>query len=231
MTLVSSLRVHVKQSGTARYERAVQRLAAAARSESATAEWRASISDGVDGFSYSFLSMAGSFAELSKRESVPALARRLFGESAGDAFLEELTASIRSSSSSIRRVRDDLSTISLPLKMNPALFFVTRLNVRSGGQATIENVIRKVTEAAQKIGEPRLVSVSSTVIGDVGEYYVGQPISDPAELDRQKSPGEVLVKAFGDKEGGAILASSAAVLERVTTMLVVPRPDLSNVRP
>jgi phage tail sheath gpL-like len=107
--------------------------------------------------------------------------------------------------------------------------YVTRLQVRPGGQPAIEGVIRKVTEASQKIGAPRKVSISSTVIGEQGEYYIVQPIRDPAELDQMKSPAEVLAEAFGEKEGGAILAQSAAVLERVTTMLVTPRPDLSNV--
>ena len=72
--------------------------------------------------------------------------------------------------------------------------------------------------------------MSSTVIGEQGEYFIARPIADPAELDRMKSPGEVLVEAFGDKEGGAILAQSAGVLERVTTSLATPRLDLSNVR-
>jgi len=65
------------------------------------------------------------------------------------------SAEVQSSSSAIRRIHDDLSTLKLPLKETPAFLFVTRLNVRSGGQAAIENVIRKVSEAAQKIGAPR----------------------------------------------------------------------------
>jgi hypothetical protein len=231
MSLISSLRINVKQSGIVRYERAVRRLVAATRTDKATAEWRASISEGENGTTYGFVSMAATFAELSARETLPVLVRRLFGESAGDAFLEELTADVKSSSSSIRRVHDDLSTLKLPLKETPAVFFVTRLSVRSGGQAAIENVIKKVSEAAMKIGEPRRVSVSSTLIGELGEYWVAQPMKEAAELDRHKSPGALLVEAFGEKEGGAILASSAAVLERVTTMLTFPRPDLSNLRP
>ena len=54
MALLSALRVNVKSSGVARYERAVARLAAAARPDSRTAEWRASVSQGVDGISYVF---------------------------------------------------------------------------------------------------------------------------------------------------------------------------------
>jgi len=231
MSLLSSLRINVKQSGIVRYERAVRRLVAATRTDKATPEWRASISEGASGTTYGFVSTAASFAELSARETLPVLVRRLFGESAGDAFLEELSAEVQSSSSTIRRIHDDLSTLKLPLKETPAFLFVTRLNVRSGGQATIENVIRKVSEAAQKIGAPRRVSVSSTLIGELGEYWVAQPMTEAAELDKHKSPGELLVEAYGEKEGGAILASSAAVLERVTTMLAFSRPDLSNLRP
>lgn len=231
MSLISSLRINVRQSGLVRYERAVRRLVAATRTDKATAEWRASVSEGENGTTYGFVSTAASFAELSARETLPVFVRRLFGESAGDALLEELGADVQSSSSTIRRIHDDLSTVKLPLKETPALFFVTRLNVRSGGQAAIENVIKKVSEGAQKIGKPRRISVSSTLIGELGEYWVAQPMSAAAELDKHKSPGEVLVEAYGEKEGGAILASSAAVLERVTTMIAFTRPDLSNLRP
>jgi hypothetical protein len=145
-------------------------------------------------------------------------------------LIEELGAGVQSTSFSVRRLRDELSTITLPLKEAPVMLYVTRLQVRSGGQAAVESLIRQVTDASQKIGAPRKVSVSTTVIGEAGEYYIARPIFNPAELDQMKSPGEVLVEAFGQKEGSAILAQSAAVLERVTTILATPRPDLSNVR-
>lgn len=229
MALITSLRVNVKPSGAARYERAVARLAAAARGDSRAFEWRASISQGVDGLSYAFVAQAASFVELTAREPIPVLARRLFGESAGDALLEELGAQ-SSSSFSVRRIREDLSTITLPLKQAPALLHVTRLQVRAGGQRAVESLIRQVTDASQKVGNPRKVSVSTTAIGDAGEYFIVRPIQDPAELDQMKAPGELLVEAFGEKEGEQILAQSAAVLDRITTFLATPRPDLSNVR-
>lgn len=230
MTLLTSLRVNVNLSGVARYERAVARLAAAARADSKAVEWRASISQGAEGITYTFGQTAASFAELAGREPLPVLARRLLGESAGDAFFEESGAAVQTTSFSVRRLREELSTITLPLKQAPALLYVTRLQVRSGGQAAIENLIRSVTDASQKIGAPRKVIVSSTVIGEQGEYFIARPIADPAELDSLKSPAEVLVEAYGEKEGGAILAQSAGVLERVTTALATPRPDLSNLR-
>jgi hypothetical protein len=229
MALLTSLRVNVKPSGATRYERAVARLAAAARADSRGFEWRASISQGVDGLTYAFVAMAASFVELAAREPIPVLVRRLFGESAGDALLEELGAQ-SSSSFSVMRVREDLSTISLPLKQAPAQLYLTRLQVRTGGQRAIESLIRSVTDASQKIGAPRKVVVSTTVIGEAGEYLIARPIQDPAELDQMKTPAEMLVEAFGEKEGGAILANSAAVLERVTTSLATPRPDLSSIR-
>ena len=116
------------------------------------------------------------------------------------------------------------------MKQTPPLFYVTRLQVRTGGQAAVEALIRSITDASQKIGAPRKVSVSTTLIGEAGEYFIVRPIQDPAELDQLKSPAEVLVEAFGEKEADAILAKSAGVLERVTTALAIPRPDLSNVR-
>ena len=230
MTLLTSLRVNVKLSGVARYERSVSRLAAAARADSKAAEWRASISTGAEGIVYVFGQMAASYAELLGREPLPVLARRLLGESAGDDFFEEGAEHVQATSFSIRRLREELSTITLPLKDAPALVYVTRIQARSGGQGAVENLIRSVTDASQKIGAPRRITVSSTAIGEQGEYYIVRPIQDPAELDRMKTPAEVLVEAFGEKEGNAILAQSASALERVTTILATPRPDLSNVR-
>ena len=230
MTLLTSLRVNVSLAGVARYERAVARLAAAARADAKSVEWRASVSQGFDGIAYVYGQTATSFAELAGREPLPVLARRLLGESAGDAFFEESGGAVQATSFSVRRVREELSTITLPLKQPPALLYLTRLQVRSGGQAAIESLIRSVTDASQKIGAPRKVLVSSTVIGEQGEYFIARPIADPAELDSLKSPAELLREAFGEKEGGALLAQSAAVLERVTTMLATPRPDLSNVK-
>jgi hypothetical protein len=230
MTLLTSLRVNVSLAGVARYERAVARLAAAARADSKTVEWRATVSQGLEGVSYAFGQTAASFAELATREPLPVLARRLLGESAGDDFFEESGTAVQATAFSVRRLREELSTITLPLKQPPALLYLTRLQVRSGGQRAVENLIRSVTDASQKIGAPRKVIVSSTVIGEQGEYFIARPIADPAELDSLKSPAEVLNEAFGEKEAGAILAQSAGVLERITTALARPRPDLSNLK-
>ena len=230
MTLVTALRINVKPAGIARYERALTRLVTAARADSRAAEVRTSISQGAEGITYAFVSQLASFADLTSREPLPLLARRLFGESAGDALVEELGADVESSSFAVRRIREDLSTISLPLKEAPAVFYVTRLQVRTGGQLAVENLIRSVTDASQKIGAPRRVSVSATVIGEAGEYYIVRPIQDPKELYQLKTPAEVLTEAFGEKEASALLAQSAEELERVTTALAIPRPDLSVVR-
>jgi len=43
--------------------------------------------------------------------------------------------------------------------------------------------------------------VSSTLIGELGEYWVAQPMTEAAELDKHKSPGEVLVEAYGGERG------------------------------
>ncbi|MEE9281655.1 MAG: hypothetical protein V3V67_15900, partial [Myxococcota bacterium] len=74
----------------------------------------------------------------------------------------------------------------------------------------------------------RQLVTAQTVIGDLGEYGIAQPIQDPAQLDSQKTPPELLTEAFGEEEAREILAAGRERMESAVTFLSVHRPDLSN---
>jgi hypothetical protein len=229
MPFFSVLRVNVNQAGAVRYERAVQRLAAAARADSDTFQWSARNSQGVDGVAYAYITALENLAELGTRETVPLLVRRLFGASDGDALLEELGAGVSSNSFAVLRVREDLSTAPSTPPAEPApILYTTSLRVRPGGQPALEELIRRVTEAARKVGEERSTIVVQTAIGDMGEYYVSEPLSDLGLLDKLRTPQQALIDAFGEKEAAAALAAGTSGLEQVVTNIAFHRPDLSN---
>ncbi len=229
MPFFSVLRVNVSQAGAVRYERAVQRLAAAARADSDTFQWSARNSQGAEGITYAFIAALENFAELGNRETVPLLARRLLGESHGDALLEELGAGVSSSSFAVLRVREDLSSAPSTPPAEPApILYTTALRVRPGGQPALEKLIGRVREAAQKLGEERSTIVVQTAIGDLGEYYVSEPLSDLGVLDVLRTPQQLLIDAFGEKDAAAALAAGVSGLEQAVTNIAFHRPDLSN---
>jgi hypothetical protein len=70
--------------------------------------------------------------------------------------------------------------------------------------------------------------VAQAVIGDLGVYLVMQPISDPAQLDKQSSVPELLSEAFGPEEGEQIFREGVAAIQDAQAELSVLREDLSN---
>lgn len=228
MPLLQLLRVSVPLRAIPRYERAARRLAEKARGDSDTFPWIARMIQGIDGIQFAFVSPVEGFAQLAGRETIEAMVRRVFGESDGNAVLDELAEGIQSQSFSVLRPREDLSNTPPPLGAPPPLIHHTQLRVRPGGQEALENTIRKVIEASAVVGDKRQVVTGQTLIGDLGEYMVSQPLQDPAQLDALKTPPELLIEAFGDEEGRGILAAGRERMESVVTFLSVYRPDLSN---
>ena len=94
--------------------------------------------------------------------------------------------------------------------------------------AAFEATIAKVIEAAAKVDAKRQFLTTQTVIGDLGEYGIAQPIADPAQLDSQLPPQQLLVEAFGEKEAADIMAAGRERMESAVTVLSVLRPDLSG---
>ena len=227
MSLLNILRVNVEPGATTNYERGVRWLAGAAQASSDTFQWTARISQSSEGLVYTFATRAETYAELLALELLPDLARRLLGEGDGNAFLELVGTGVRSSSSSIIRPREDLSSAAQRSEPVP-LTLVTLVRVSLGGQRAFEDLIRKVNEAAIKLDEKRRVFVAQTAIGDMNQYAILQPIDNPSELDERKSPQELLVAAFGEKEGEQVFQAAAPYVQEVLSSLSVYREDLSN---
>ena len=228
MPLIQLLRVSVHPRAIPRYERAVRRLAEKARGDSDTVQWSARVTQGVDGIQFGFLVPTENFAQLAAREQIDAMARRLFGESEGNAVLDELSEGVQSQSFSVLSPREDLSNAPLPFAAPPPLIHHMLIRVRPGGQEALENTIKKLLEAAAKVGDKRQLLTAQTLIGDLGESGIAQPIQDPAQLDSQKTPPELLTEAFGEQEAREILAAGRERMESAVTLLSVHRPDLSN---
>ncbi len=227
MPLFNILRVNVEFGAATNYERGVRWLTGAAQASSDAFKWTARVSQNSEGLEYSFATRAETYAELLALEPLPALARRLLGEGDGNAFLELVGTGVRSSSSSIVRSREDLTSAAQRSEPAP-LTLVTRIRVSLGGQRAFEDLLRKINEAAVKLDEKRGVFVVQTAIGDMSQYAILQPIDNPSELDERKSPQELLVAAFGEKEGEEAFQAAAPYLQEVLSSLSVYRPDLSN---
>jgi hypothetical protein len=226
MPFISILRVNVEPGAITNYERGVRWLTGAAQASSGAPQWTARFSQSSEGQVYSFAIRAETYAELLAIEPIPDLARRLLGEGDGNAFLELVGSGIRSSSSSIIRPREDLSTAAQRSEPAP-LSLVTRIRVSLEGQRAFEDLIRKINEAAIKLDEKRQVFVAQTAIGDMSQYAIVQAVDNPAELDQRKTPQELLSAAFGE-EGEQALQAAAPHVQEVLSALSTYRPDLSN---
>ena len=230
MPLVTVVRNQVQQSAVPRYERLVRFVAERARQDKDTFQWDARISTGIQGRVISFVSTIDGFAELAAREQPDAMIRRLFGEGDGNAILESLGEGVQSSTYTVATVREDLSNQTLPQPGQPpiAMSLVTRLRSTAVGRLGMEELIRRVGEAASKVEEQRRTFVLQTLIGDLRNYAVVQPVADPAQLDSQAPVPELLTQAYGKAEGEKIFAEGAACIDSVETELSILRPELSN---
>jgi hypothetical protein len=154
--------------------------------------------------------------------------RRLYGESDGNALLESIGETVESDANIVLRPREDLGAAVLQLESPAPLALVTRLRPTPSGAAGCEDLIRKVIEAAAKVDEKRRYNVAVPVIGEIGTYTVVQGVTDPAQLDRQAEVPDLLVEAFGAKEGESIFREGVACIQEAQAELSVLREDLSN---
>jgi hypothetical protein len=165
---------------------------------------------------------------LTAREEVDAMIRRLFGEADGSALLDGLGEAVQSESSLVMQPREDLGGAVIQLDAPPPLAIVTRIRPTPSGAAGCEDLIRKVIEAAAKVDESRRYNVAVPIIGEVGTFTVVQGVTDPAQLDKQPEVRDMLIEAFGAKEGESIYTEGVACIQEAQTELSVLREDLSN---
>lgn len=228
MPLVSLLRQNVEIGATARYDRLIRFIAERARQDKAAAKWSAYLSTGSEGRQINYVQNCEGFAELVAIEQPEAMIRRLFGEGDGNALLESLGQGIRSSSYNVSRVREDISSPIAQAAGPPALVMVTRLRAASGEAEGLEELIRQVVEAAAKVDDKRRYIVLQTAVGDLATYTVIQPVADPAELDSQAEPVELLAQVHGEKEGRKIFSKGTECIDDAQGELTVLVPELSN---
>ena len=229
MPLLNVLRQNVPGRSAAQHERLVRYIAERARNDADTAKWTTRISTGAEGRSVSFVTVVEGFAELSSREDPDAMIRRLYGEGDGNALLEAIGETVDSNGYQVLSVREDLGSSILQPEAPPPLAIVTRLRPTPSGVPDCEELIRQVIEAAAKVDETRRYTVLQPVIGELGTIGIAQGVSDPAQLDRQSSVQELLVEAFGAKEGERIWTDGVASIQEATSELSVLREDLSNI--
>jgi hypothetical protein len=228
MALITVLRQKIQSGSIAQHERLVRFVAERARNDADTAKWSAHVSTGSEGRSISFVTGVEGFAALAAAEEVDAMIRRLFGESDGSALLEGLGEAVESESSLVLQPREDLGGAVLQLGAPAPLAVVTRLRPTPSGAAGCEDLIRKVIEAASKVDEARRYNVAVPIIGELGTFTVVQGVTDPAQLDQQAALPELLVEAFGSKEGESIFREGVACIQEAQSELSVLREDLSN---
>ncbi len=229
MALISVLRETVQQSAVPRYERLVRFIAERARQDGDTFQWSARVTTGASGRSIGFVTRVEGFAELTAREEPDAMIRRLFGEADGTAIVETLGEGVSGSTYTVSTIRDDLSSQAPPEPGQASpLILLTRIHATHDGGPGVEQLIRKVSEAATKVGEDRQILVLQATIGDLRNYAVAQSVPDPALLDKQATVPELLLKAFGQSKGESIFKEGTACIEHVETELSIARPDLSN---
>ena len=229
MALMSVLRETVQPGAVARYERLVRFVAERARQDGDTIQWSARVNTGASGRTIGFITRAEGFAELATREEPEAMIRRLFGEADGTAIVETLGDCVSSTINTVATIREDLSSQAVPQPGQASpLILLTRIHATHDGGPGVEQLIRKVSEAATKVGEDRQILVLQTIIGDLRNYAVAQAVPDPSLLDKQATVPELLLKAFGQSKGESIFREGTACIEHVETELSTARPDLSN---
>jgi len=228
MALITVLRQKIQGGSIARHERLVRFVAERARNDADTTKWSARVSTGSEGRSVSFVTRVEGFAELTAREEVDAMIRRLFGEADGSALLDGLGEAVQSESSLVMQPREDLGGAVIQLDAPPPLAIVTRIRPTPSGAVGCEDLIRKVIEAAAKVDESRRYNVAVPIIGEVGTFTVVQGVTDPAQLDKQPEVRDMLTEAFGAKEGESIYTEGVACIQEAQSELSVLREDLSN---
>jgi len=83
--------------------------------------------------------------------------------------------------------------------------------VKPGHEIAFENYIKKIGEAADKIGTPMSWSTFNVAVGKAGSTYrIGLPFEKWGERDGWQGGRQVLVEAFGEQEGSKIYSEGGS---------------------
>ena len=230
MALMTRIEVTVRPDRISIYEQAAQKVAERAVSQKEKFRWSVYQTVFGDLLSVIYVSQAEDWADLEAQETVEARMQRLLGEKEGQRALEEIRSCLERVQQTISIERPELSY--LPDQPGrPAPFaMVTRIHVRPGGVEAFEELIRKVAEAIPKVDEPARLVVRQTIVGNLREYAAIRPLQSLRELSAQRTPADLLIKAFGPAEGGLIFRTGNEAIEHIERRIVAYRQDLSNPR-
>lgn len=106
---------------------------------------------------------------------------------------------------------------------------LVRVHVKPGATAQFEEYIKKLAEAANKVNAPQHWVGGSVFLGAEGNTYVfGIQFQKWEEVDSWTMIPDMLVKAFGEKDGGAILRSGQSAIEETHTRVFRYLEDQSS---
>jgi quinol monooxygenase YgiN len=229
MGLITVRSIEVKPECIEDFEDAVHRVARKAADDDDASRWSCREVVAGDLGTYSFVGASEDWAVQSRIEPADALVRRLFGRADGTELLRRLRASTRSARLVVARDRPDLSyTEGLEPGQPIPLAVVTRIQVRPGRLEACEELLRKLAEAIPKADDPRRFVTYQTLIGDLAQVATVIPLEDVASLDDILPPDELLMKAFGNAEGGLVFRNGLESMERAERHLTALRTDLSH---
>lgn len=106
---------------------------------------------------------------------------------------------------------------------------LVRVDVKSGASAQFEDYIKKLNEGADKINAPQQWVGTEVMLGARGNTYVfGIQFDKWEQLDSWERIPDILVKAFGEKDGAQILRAGRAAIEETHTRVYRYLPDQSS---
>lgn len=210
------------------YEELVAEVANAAVSKRENWNWTAhQVAFGEAGTIH-YVTLDPDFASIQQRGRADDMVRRVLGESRGNDLLREVNECMLTLRQTVSMDRPDLS---YPAEFEQRSFpaaLVTLVRAQPGRQEACEELIRKVSEAIPKLGEPASLLTHQTLIGDPLQYWTVRPLDDMRQLDEQRWTAALLEQAFGAAEGGLIFRSGLEAIDRAQRSILLYREDLSN---
>ena len=225
MSLITVLSTVVRPEKIRIYETLLQRIADEAKQKKDKLEWSThQVTMGETG-AFRVVSEAESWSELSERGNAQRLIQRLFGDKEAQRIVDQIRECVLQGRSVVCRARQD---ISLPANEEggAAQESVTLFRARPGGQPAVEELIRKVGQALEMLGDERRFTAFQTVIGNLRDYTTVMPLTGLGQLDARQ-PAQILVDAFG-AEGALIYRNGMEAIEHSEREMSAVRVELSH---
>ena len=230
MSLMTRQELTLRAERLSIFESAARRIAERAVGQKEKFRWGVYQTLFGDVSTISYVSQAEDWAEIEARELVDALVQRLLGEKEGQKALDEIRSSIERAHHTVSIERPELSYLPDQTGRPAPFAMVTVIRVRPGANDAFEELIRKIAEAIPKVDEPVRLVVRQTIVGNLREYATIRPLQSLKELSAQRTPADLLTRAFGAAEGGLIFRTGNEAIEHIERRIVAYRQDLSNPR-